>query len=129
MLFQSMLFQSCDDGLGIGDGVQVLDEDLAVWSNENDRGIIIDAVLVTNGHATRRATYGRILHTIGLAPVLANLVGVGVAASNFHIVHVMHVAPHGIIGFHHFWRGLLAWPTGGIEEVDEHVLATIEDVK
>ena len=41
----------------------------------------------------------------------------------------MHVAAHGIVGFDYFRSSLLARTAGGEEEVDQHSLSPIEDIK
>jgi hypothetical protein len=60
---------------------------------------------------------------------LANFIGVSTTAGDFHVIHIMHIATHGIIGFHYFWGGLLAGTAGGVEEVNEHSLTAVKDVE
>jgi hypothetical protein len=55
--------------------------------------------------------------------------GVTVGGGDLNVIHIMHIAAKGIIGFHDLRRSLLAWTAGGEEEVDEDILASIEDVK
>ena len=55
--------------------------------------------------------------------------GIAVAVGDFHVEHIVHVAAHGIIGFHYFGRGLLARAAIGEEEIDEHSLTTVKNVE
>ena len=122
-----MLFQSGDDGLGIVDGPQVLDDDLTVRHDEDDGGEGTDLIGVADATATCWTADGRVFNAVCIGPVLAGCIAV--AVGDFYVEHIVHVAAHGIVGFHYFGRGLLARATSGEEEVDEYGLATVEDVK
>ena len=127
MLLQAELFQSVDDRLGIVDGPQVLDDDGTIGGDNDESGIGTDLILVANRGATSLSTDGGVLHAVGVHPIETG--GITVACGDFHIEHIMHVATHRIVGFHHFGRCLLAGATGGEEEVDKHILATVKDVE
>ena len=54
---------------------------------------------------------------------------IAVAVRDFHVEHIVHVATHGVIGFDDFRCGLLARAAIDKEEIDEHILAAVEDVE
>ena len=116
-----------DDSLCIINRPQVLNHNLAIRHDKNDGRILLDTVLVTNSVAASIGTDGRILYTVIGCPVLA--CRITVRCGDFHVENIVHVAAHGIVRFDNFRSGLLAWTTSGEEEVDEHSLATVEDVK
>ena len=84
-------------------------------------------VLVDNGSATTCRANSWVLNAIVVDPVLASRIGI--VRSDFHVVHVVHIAAHDGVGFGNLRSGLLAGAAGGVEEVDKHGLATVEDVE
>ena len=127
MRHDAMLTQCVDDSLRIADGPKVLNDDGTVGHDEDDGREGTDLVLVDNGSATTCRANSWVLNAIVVDPILASRIGI--VRSDFHVVHVVHIAAHDGVGFGNLRSGLLAGAAGGVEEVDEHGLATVEDVK
>ena len=124
---EAMLTQRVDDSLGVVDGPKVLDDDGTVWHDKDNSGESTDLVGVTDACSTSWATNGRIFHSVIVDPVLAGCIIV--AVRDFDVEHIVHIAPHGVVRLNNFRSGLLARTTVDKEEIDEHGLATVEDIK
>ena len=130
MLLQAMSFQLGDDGLGVADGPQVLDDDLAVGHDEDDGREAFDVILVDNSGATIWSRNGGILDAVVVHPIEAGRLSVSIATKvNFHIIDIVHVAAHGGVGLDYFRSGILARAASGVEEVDQYRLTAVKDVE
>ena len=122
-----MSFKLIDDGLSIVDRPKVLDDDLMVRHDEDDSGVLANAILAANARTACLPADGGVLNAVCVHPVETSRIAV--ASGDFHIEHIMHVATHGIVGLDNFRGGLLARAAGSKEEIDEDGLSTIEDVE
>ena len=127
VLLQSVLLQSSDNGLSIVDRPKVLDDDLMVRHNEDDSGVLANAILAANARTACLPADGGVLNAVCVHPIETSRIAV--ASGDFHIEHIMHVATHSIVGFDNFRGGLLARAAGSEEEIDEDGLSTVEDVE
>ena len=100
MLLYAVVFQSRNNGLRVRDGIKVLNNNLMVGSNEDDRREGADAILVVDASASACSCNGWILNTVCVDPVHASILVISIV--DFHKENIVHVAAEQRIGLHHF---------------------------
>lgn len=130
MRFKAAVLLQQRDHLLYREGVHgriALDGDAAVGHDEDDGGAGRDAILVEDLGATAFHADGGILDIEFINPPLTHLVVVDVG--DLHEEHVVLVASHLGVGTGNVRLNLAAAATGVEEKVDEHGLASVEDVE